>query len=115
MVALTRSVGAKAAMELLLTGLPIHADEALRIGLLNKVVIPTRLDEAVHEMAHLIAAKSPLTLAIGKEAFYRQKEMPLDEAYAYAAEVMTRNMLTEDAAEGIDAFIGKRHPVWRGC
>ena len=72
------------------------------------------LDAAVQALAGQIAAKSPLTLAIGKELFYRQAELPLDDAYRYAAEAMTRNMLARDAAEGIDAFLHKRAPVWTG-
>jgi enoyl-CoA hydratase/carnithine racemase len=72
------------------------------------------LDEAVLALAHQIAAKSPLTVAIGKEAFYRQADMDLSAAYAYASQVMTRNMLARDAAEGIDAFLTKRPPVWTG-
>jgi len=115
MVALSRAVGRKPAMEMLLTGLPIHADEAQRIGLINKTVVPTMLDRAVFEMASVIASKSPYTLAVGKEAFYRQAEMGLDEAYAYASKVMVENMMAQDAAEGIDAFVNKRPPVWRGC
>jgi enoyl-CoA hydratase/carnithine racemase len=78
----------------------------------NRVVAETELDASVSALAELIARKSPLTLAIGKEAFYRQTEMPLADAYAYAAEVMTRNMLARDAEEGIDAFLQKRPPVW---
>jgi enoyl-CoA hydratase/carnithine racemase len=73
-----------------------------------------KLDAAVRALAGQIAAKSPLTVAIGKAAFYRQAEMELDAAYAYAAEVMTRNMLARDAEEGIDAFLAKRPPVWTG-
>lgn len=115
MVALTRAVGRKAAMEMLLTGLPIHAAMAERIGLVNRVVNPGQLDKAVEELASTIASKSPYTLSVGKEAFYRQAEMGLDEAYAYASAVMVRNMQAEDAAEGIDAFINKRTPLWRGC
>jgi enoyl-CoA hydratase/carnithine racemase len=115
MVALTRAVGRKPAMEMLLTGRPIDAAEALRLGLVNRVVAADQLDATVADLAAGIAAKSPLTVAIGKEAFYRQLEMDLDAAYAYAAEVMTTNMLAADAAEGIDAFLGKRPPVWRGC
>ncbi|MBL27197.1 MAG: enoyl-CoA hydratase [Rhodospirillaceae bacterium] len=114
MVALSRNVGRKAAMEMLLTGDMIPADKALEIGLVNRVVPAENLDEAVTELAGKIAAKSPLTLSIGKEAFYRQLDMDLDGAYAYASEVMTRNMLARDAEEGIDAFIEKRQPVWRG-
>jgi enoyl-CoA hydratase/carnithine racemase len=115
MVALSRAVGRKAAMEMLLTGDMVDAEEAKAIGLVNRVVDPGRLDAEVADLAEQIASKSPLTLAIGKEAFYRQAEMPLDAAYAYAAEVMTTNMLAGDAAEGIDAFLEKRDPNWRGC
>jgi enoyl-CoA hydratase/carnithine racemase len=78
------------------------------------VVSDAALDAEVAALAGQIIAKSPLTLAIGKEAFYRQAEMGLDEAYAFTSEVMTRNMLARDAAEGIDAFLGKRRPVWTG-
>jgi len=115
MVALSRAVGRKAAMEMLLTGAPIDAAEAVRLGLVNRAVPADRLDAAVDELAGAIAAKSPLTVAIGKEAFYRQLELGLDDAYAYTAQVMTANMMAQDAAEGIDAFLGKRQPVWRGC
>ncbi len=112
MVALSRNVGRKAAMEMLLTGETIDAARAREIGLVNRVVPPDDLDGAVAALAGQIAGKSALTLAIGKEAFYRQAEMELDAAYAYAAEAMTRNMLARDAAEGIDAFLHKRPPVW---
>ncbi len=114
MVALTRAVGRKAAMEMLLTGELIDAPRAREIGLVNRIVPEAGLDAAVTELARRIAGKSPLTLAIGKEAFYRQAEYDLDAAYRYAAEVMTRNMLARDAEEGIDAFLGKREPVWTG-
>jgi enoyl-CoA hydratase/carnithine racemase len=114
MVALSRNVGRKAAMEMLLTGELIDAQRALALGLINRVVPEAELDALVAVLASTIAAKSPLTLAIGKEAFYRQAEMDLDRAYAYASEVMTRNMLARDAAEGIDAFLAKRPPVWSG-
>jgi enoyl-CoA hydratase/carnithine racemase len=114
MVALSRAIGRKAAMEMLLTGEMIDAPRAHALGLINRVVPETDLDAAVAALAGQIVAKSPLTLAIGKEAFYRQAEMGLDAAYAYASEVMTRNMLARDAAEGIDAFLGKRQPVWTG-
>jgi enoyl-CoA hydratase/carnithine racemase len=114
MVALSRTVSRKAAMEMLLTGELIDAPRAHALGLINRVVPETELDAAVMALAGQIAAKSPLTLAIGKEAFYRQAEMGLDDAYAYASEVMTRNMLARDAAVGIDAFLGKRQPVWTG-
>lgn len=112
MVALSRAVGRKAAMEMLLTGEMVDAARARELGLVNRVVPPEQLDAAVAALAAQIAGKSALTLAIGKEAFYRQAELPLDEAYRYAAEVMTRNMLARDAAEGIDAFLAKRAPVW---
>lgn len=115
MVALSRNVGRKRAMEMLLTGDMVSAEEAVAIGLINKAVPADQLDAAVAEYADKIAAKSPLTLAIGKEAFYRQLDLGLEDAYAYASEVMTRNMMTEDAAEGIDAFIEKRHPQWKGA
>ncbi len=114
MVALSRAVGRKAAMEMLLTGELIDAARAREIGLVNRVVPEPALDEAVLALAAGIAAKSPLTLAIGKEAFYRQAELDLEAAYRYAAEVMTRNMLARDAAEGIDAFLTKRAPAWTG-
>src|SRR5579883_382292 len=114
MVALSRAVGRKAAMEMLLTGEMIPAAKAREIGLVNRVVPEEELDAEVTRLAEGIAAKSPLTLAIGKEAFYRQAEMPLADAYAYASEVMTRNMLARDAAEGIEAFLAKRAPVWSG-
>ena len=114
MVALSRAVGRKAAMEMLLTGELIDAARARELGLVNRVVPEAELDAAVAALAGQIAGKSPLTLAIGKEAFYRQAEMGLDDAYAYVSEVMTQNMLARDAAEGIDAFLAKRPPVWTG-
>ena len=112
MVALSRAVSRKAAMEMLLTGELIGADEAQRFGLVNRVVPADRLDDAVNTLAHTIAAKSPLVLKIGKEAFYRQAELGLDAAYAYTSEVMVTNMLARDAEEGIDAFLQKRPPKW---
>jgi enoyl-CoA hydratase/carnithine racemase len=114
MVALSRAVGRKAAMEMLLTGELIDAARARELGLVNRVAPEAELDAAVAALARQIAAKSPLTLAIGKSAFYRQAEMGLDDAYACVSEVMTRNMLARDAAEGIDAFLAKRAPVWTG-
>jgi enoyl-CoA hydratase/carnithine racemase len=103
MVALSRNVGRKAAMRMLLTGDLIDADTALRFGLVSEVAPAAK-----------IAAKSPLILAIGKEAFYRQAELPLADAYAYAAEVMVANLSKRDAQEGIGAFIEKRSAVWCG-
>ena len=114
MVALRRAVGRKAATEMLLTGELIDAPTAKALGLVNRVVPAAELEGATVMLARQIAAKSPLVLEIGKEAFYRQVEMPLEDAYAYASEVMTRNMLAQDAAEGIDAFLGKRPPQWCG-
>ncbi len=114
MVALTRSIGRKAAMEMLLTGEMVDAAMAKALGLVNRVVPEAELDAAVATLAAAIAAKSPLTLAIGKRAFHAQADLPVAEAYAYAAEVMTANMQARDAAEGIDAFLGKRLPVWSG-
>src|SRR5665213_922838 len=112
MVALSRAVGRKPAMEMLLTGDLIAADEARQWGLVNRVVPDDALDDEVEGLARKIAAKSPLVLKIGKEAFYRQAELGLEEAYAYASAVMTTNMLARDAAEGIDAFLQKRPPQW---
>ena len=114
MVALSRAVPRKQAMEMLLTGEMVDAARAREIGLVNRVVPEAALDEAVGALAGTIAAKSPLTLAIGKEAFYRQAELSLIDAYAYASAVMTSNMMAHDAAEGIDAFLAKRPPVWTG-
>ena len=113
MVALSRVVGRKPAMEMLLTGDPIDAETGRSLGLVNQVVPRAELTGATMALAGQIAAKSAFTLAIGKEAFYRQAELSLAEAYRYAGEVMTRNMLAEDAGEGIDAFLEKRPPVWR--
>jgi enoyl-CoA hydratase/carnithine racemase len=112
MVALTRAVGRKAAMEMLLTGKLIDAEAAQAIGLINRVVPREGLRNAVDDLAREIASKSALTVKIGKEAFYRQAELDLAAAYRYAAEVMTTNMLARDAGEGIDAFLAKRAPLW---
>jgi len=114
MVALSRAVGRKAAMEMLLTGDMVDAAHAREIGLVNRVVGDDALTAEAGALARQIASKSPLVLKIGKEAFYRQAEMGLDDAYGYAARAMTENMLARDAAEGIDAFLQKRDPVWTG-
>jgi enoyl-CoA hydratase/carnithine racemase len=114
MVALSRAVGRKAAMEMLLTGDMVDAARARELGLVNRVVPEAELDAEVAALAGQIASKSPLTVAIGKVAFYRQAELPLEDAYTYASEVMVRNMLARDGAEGIDAFLDKRPPVWTG-
>jgi enoyl-CoA hydratase/carnithine racemase len=112
MVALTRAVGRKIAMEMLLTGEFVDAITARSLGLVNRVAPRSGLRDAVDDLALQIAGKSALTVAIGKEAFYRQAELDLAAAYRYAAEVMTTNMLAHDAGEGIDAFLAKRAPVW---
>jgi len=112
MVALSRTVGRKAAMEMLLTGAPIDAPRALQIGLVNRVVPAAELSEVVRSLADLVASKSSRVVAMGKEAFGRQIEMSLERAYSYAADVMVRNMMMFDAEEGIDAFLQKRQPNW---
>jgi enoyl-CoA hydratase/carnithine racemase len=101
-------------MEMLLTGDMVGANDAQRLGLVNRVVADETLEEATLALARQIASKSPLTLAIGKEAFYRQAEMDLAAAYAYASEVMTRNMMARDAEIGIDALLTRTTPQWCG-
>jgi enoyl-CoA hydratase/carnithine racemase len=113
MVALSRAVGRKAAMEMLLTGDFIDAATAQAWGLVNHVVAREELRAATDALAHKICEKSALAISLGKTAFYRQIEMDLSAAYTYTSEVMTRNMLSHDAPEGIDAFIAKRKPAWR--
>ncbi len=113
MVALSRNVGRKHAMEMLLLGDFVSASKAAEIGLLNKVVPDQELAPSVMALADQIVSKSPKAIKIGKEAFYKQAELGLDEAYAYAAKVMAENMLEADAKEGIGAFLGKRsNPQW---
>jgi enoyl-CoA hydratase/carnithine racemase len=114
MIALSRNVSRKHAMEMLLTGEMIDAATAREFGLVNRVVPPEYLNQIVTKYAETIVSKSPLTLKIGKEAFYEQAEMGLSDAYDYAARVMVENMLARDAEEGIGAFIGKRKPEWTG-
>jgi enoyl-CoA hydratase/carnithine racemase len=114
MVALSRNVGRKRAMEMLLLGDMLSAADAADYGLVNRVVAADRvLDEALN-LAGKIAAKSPLTVAMGKAAFYAQAEMPRKEAYAFTAKVMVDNMMARDAEEGISAFLDKRKPEWKG-
>jgi enoyl-CoA hydratase/carnithine racemase len=113
MVALSRNVSHKHAMQMLLTGDLISADDAARIGLINEVVPPGQERAAALKLAEKIAAKSMLTVKIGKEAFYRQAEMSLADAYDYASQVMVENMLARDAEEGISAFIEKREAKWQ--
>lgn len=112
MVALSRKVAAKHAMEMLLTGDPCTAKRAAEIGLINAAVPAGELTERVMDTARKIAAKSTATVAFGKPAFYQQAEKTLAEAYEHAAAVMVENMMARDAEEGISAFIEKRHPVW---
>src|SRR3954470_10878220 len=113
MVALSRNVPRKQAMEMLLTGEAISAARAREIGLINHVVAAGKERDAAIALAEKVALKSAYTVKLGKEAFYRQAEMTLAEAYSYAAEVMTENMMARDAEEGIGAFIEKRSPTWR--
>jgi enoyl-CoA hydratase/carnithine racemase len=115
MVALSRAVPRKQAMEMLLTGDLIDGREALKIGLVNRLAPAIQVMEETLALATEIVAKSPLTLKIGKEAFYRQAELGLADAYTYASKVMAENMMAIDAAEGIDAFLEKRKPAWKGC
>jgi len=113
-VPLSRDISRKRAFEMLLTGEFIDARTACDWGLVNRVVPPDELAAAVAALAREIMAKSRVAVETGKRMFHRQLEMTLDEASAYAAEVMARNMLAQDAAEGIDAFLAKRAPVWKG-
>jgi len=114
MVALSRNVAAKHAMQMLLTGELIDAATALRFGLVNELAPLAELEARTLAFARRLAAKSALTLAIGKEAFYRQAELPLAAAYDYTGAVMARNLQAQDAREGIAAFLDKRPPVWCG-
>jgi enoyl-CoA hydratase/carnithine racemase len=112
MVALSRNVSRKQAMEMLLTGDMISAEEAKRIGLINRVVDSEALSASAMSLAQTIASKPARTVKIGKEAFYRQLELGLSDAYDYASQVMTENMLAAEAEEGIGAFVEKREPNW---
>ena len=114
-VGLARNMGRKEALEMLLTGEFIDAGEAQRRGLVNRVVALGDLDEAVEHLVQSILAKSPVAVATGKQMFYKQLEMGIEAAYQYAGEVMACNMMAGDAAEGIDAFIEKRKPVWQAA
>jgi len=113
-VALSRNVGRKAAMEMLLTGALIDAPTALARGLINRIVPAETLDSEIEALVGTIVNKSSLAVAMGKRAFYEQLEMGTDAAYQFAAETMACNMMAEDAAEGIDAFTEKRPPSWKG-
>ena len=114
MVALSRNVAPKHAMQMLLSGDLIDAPTALRFGLVNELAPAAELESRAFDFALKLASKSPLTLAIGKEAFYRQAELPLAEAYAYTARAMVGNLQARDAQEGIGAFLDKRQPEWCG-
>lgn len=112
-VALSRNMGRKQAMEMLLTGDFIDAAEAQRRGLVNRVVASDQLDAEVKKLTDSICGKSAVAVAMGKQLFYRQLEMGLDGAYQLASETMACNMMSEDAASGIDAFMEKRKPEWK--
>ncbi len=114
MVALTRAVGRKRALEMLLTGDPVPAHAAAEWGLINRAVPRDKLTAATRELAAKVAEASPLVVSIGKEAFYSQIDLDQSKAYAYAKEVMSMNALAADAQEGISAFLGKRAPCWMG-
>ena len=113
MVALSRNVVRKKAMKMLLTGNPINAQHAKEIGLINDHFDNSKLEEEVLKLAEKIASKSSKTIKIGKKAFYKQMEMPLESAYKYTSKVMCENMMTLDAKEGISAFLEKRIPKWK--
>jgi enoyl-CoA hydratase/carnithine racemase len=114
MVEVTRTIGRKRALEMLLTGTPIDAETAAAWGLVNRVVAPDELESATDELAQRIASASSLTVGIGKRAFYRQIDLGLDAAYELCQDVMTENATAEDAQEGMSAFLEKRPPTWRG-
>jgi enoyl-CoA hydratase/carnithine racemase len=114
MVSLSRAVGQKKAMEMLLTGEFVSAEDALAEGLVNKVVPTEKLEAETRKLAEKIAEASPLVVGVGKQAFYRQLEMPTEQAYAYTKEVMSFNASFADAQEGICAFLEKRKPEWKG-
>lgn len=113
-VALSRNILRKHAMEMLLTGEFVSAEGAAQLGLINRVVEPESLDKEVLALASHIVDRSPVAVRTGKQMFYRQIDQQLESAYDYACEVMVDNMMAEDVAEGIDAFVEKRDPVWRG-
>ena len=113
MVALSRKVNRKHSMKMLLTGDPIKANYAKEIGLINDCFPSSKLEKEIMKVAKTISSKSNLVLKIGKEAFYKQIEMPLEMAYKYTSKIMTENMMAEDAKEGIAAFIQKKTPIWK--
>ena len=113
MVAVSRKVNRKRMMKMLLTGEPIKANYAKEIGLINDYYSKAKLNSEVLKTAKTIASKSNLTIKIGKQAFYKQLEMPLNKAYLYTSKIMSQNMMTKDAKEGISAFLEKRKPKWK--
>ena len=113
MVALSRKVDRKKSMKMLLTGEAIKASYAKEIGLINDYFLTSQLEKKVDDIANIIASKSSLSLRMGKNAFYKQIEMPIDKAYKYTSKIMTQNMMSYDANEGIESFIEKRKPVWK--
>ena len=113
MVAVSRKIGRKPMMKMLLTGEPIKANYAKEIGLINDCFTKSKLNIEVLKIAKKIASKSNLTIKIGKQTFYKQLEMPLRKAYSYTSKMMTLNMMAMDAKEGISAFLEKRKPVWK--
>jgi enoyl-CoA hydratase/carnithine racemase len=114
MVALTRAIGRKRALQMLVTGEMVDARTAAEWGLVNSVVAAEELPSATRALAAKVAEASSLVVAIGKQAFYTQIDLDLEKAYAYAKEVMSMNALAADAQEGIGAFLGKRKPCWKG-
>ena len=113
MVAVSRKISRKRMMKMLLTGEPINAKYAKEIGLINDYFSKSKINNEVFKVAKTIASKSNLTIKIGKQAFYKQLEMPLRKAYAYTSKMMTLNMMAMDAKEGISAFLEKRKPIWK--
>tara|TARA_B100000214_G_scaffold355150_1_gene312670 strand:- start:40 stop:825 length:786 start_codon:yes stop_codon:yes gene_type:complete len=113
MVAVSRKVSRKKMMKMLLTGEPIKANYAKEIGLINDHFSKSKINKEVLKIASVIASKSNLTIKIGKQAFYKQLEMPLSKAYRYTSKMMSLNMMAMDAKEGISAFLEKRKPVWK--
>lgn len=112
MVALTRNIGRKQSMEMLMTGDPIEAEEAMRLGLINKAIQPDKIQAVLAELLEKLKDTSSLTLSRGKSTFYKQADISLEEAYDFTIQVMVENMLAADAKEGIDSFIEKRSPNW---
>ena len=113
MVAVSRKISKKHMMKMLLTGEPIRASYAKEIGLINDCFTKSKLNSETFKIAKKISTKSNLTIKIGKQAFYKQLEMPLKKAYSYTSKVMTTNMMAMDAKEGISAFLEKRKPIWK--